>query len=213
MFTGIVIGMATVEALSGDDELSTLTISSGSLPDDISLPEDIGIGDSVCISGCCLTVTKIDGDNLSFEVMGETLRKTTLGERKPGDLVNIEPSMRPDTQMGGHVVSGHVDGIGEVVEISDTDDWHTISFRVPDEIKRLVSPKGSITIDGTSLTIIDVDDRPEGTVISIGVIPHTLTITTHGRLKVGDKVNMEADMLARYVLRLFDTMEEHPADS
>lgn len=201
MFTGIVIGMATVEGLSGDDELSTLTISTD------LLPADIGIGDSICISGCCLTVTKIDGPRLSFEVMGETLRKTTLGDRQPGDPVNIEPSMRPDTQMGGHIVSGHVDGIGQVVEIRDEDGWHTIYFRVPDAIKRLVSPKGSITIDGTSLTIIDVDDRPDGTVVSIGIIPHTSEVTTHGNLKVGDKVNMEADMLARYVLRLFETME------
>lgn len=202
MFTGIVIGMATVEGLTGDDELSTLTISSD------LLPADIGIGDSICISGCCLTVTKMGGGYLSFDVMGETLRKTTLGERKPGDLVNIEPSMRPDTQMGGHIVSGHVDGIGEVVDIRDEDGWHTIYFRVPDRIKRLVSPKGSITIDGTSLTIIDVDDWPDGTVVSVGVIPHTLAVTTHGKLQVGDAVNMEADMLARYVLRLFETMEE-----
>lgn len=201
MFTGIVLGMATVEGLTGDEELSTLTISTD------LLPPDIGIGDSVCISGCCLTVTSVEGHRLSFEVMGETLRKTTLGDRKPGDLVNIEPSMRPDTQMGGHIVSGHVDGIGEVVDIRDEDGWHTILFRVPDTIKRLVSPKGSITIDGTSLTIIDVDDQPEGTVVSIGIIPHTAAVTTHGALQVGDKVNMEADMLARYVLRLFDTME------
>lgn len=207
MFTGIVIGTATVDALSGDDELSTLTIRTDLLPD------DIGIGDSICISGCCLTVTRIAGDCLSFEVMGETLCKTTLGDRQPGDPVNIEPSMRPDMQMGGHVVSGHVDGIGEVVDIRDEDGWHTIFFRVPDKIKRLVSPKGSITIDGTSLTIIDVEDRPDGTVISIGIIPHTLAVTTHGKLQVGDKVNMEADMLARYVLRLFETMEPRTTDS
>lgn len=202
MFTGIVIGMATVERLEGHDELSTLTISTDCLPDDIQ------IGDSIALSGCCLTVTGLEDHLVQFEVMGETLRKTTLGLRQPGDQINIEPSMRPNTQMGGHVVSGHVDGVGEVVDIQDKDGWYTVFYRVPDAIKRLVSPKGSITIDGTSLTIIDVDDQPEGTVVSIGLIPHTLAATTHGQLAIGDKVNVEADMLARYVLRLFETMED-----
>lgn len=199
MFTGIVVGMATVESLTGSDELSTLTLSTD------RLPEDSQIGDSICISGCCLTITAHHDNQVSFEVMGETLRKTTLGIRQPGDQVNIEPALRPQSQLGGHIVSGHVDGIGEVVDITDKDGWHTVFFRVPDTIRRLVSPKGSITIDGTSLTIIDVEDRPDGTVISIGLIPHTLAVTTHGQLQVGDQVNMEADMLARYVQRLVET--------
>lgn len=199
MFTGIVVGMATVESLTGSDELSTLTLSTD------RLPEDSQIGDSICISGCCLTITAHHDNQVSFEVMGETLRKTTLGIRQPGDQVNIEPALRPQSQLGGHIVSGHVDGIGEVVDITDKDGWHTVFFRVPDAIRRLVSPKGSITIDGTSLTIIDVEDRPDGTVISIGLIPHTLAVTTHGQLQVGDQVNMEADMLARYVQRLVET--------
>ena len=199
MFTGIVVGMATVESLTGSDELSTLTLSTD------RLPEDSQIGDSICISGCCLTITAHHDNQVSFEVMGETLRKTTLGIRQPGDQVNIEPALRPQSQLGGHIVSGHVDGIGEVVDITDKDGWHTVFFRVPDAIRRLVSPKGSITVDGTSLTIIDVEDRPDGTVISIGLIPHTLAVTTHGQLQVGDQVNMEADMLARYVQRLVET--------
>ena len=199
MFTGIVVGMATVESLTGSDELSTLTLSTD------RLPEDSQIGDSICISGCCLTITAHHDNQVSFEVMGETLRKTTLGIRQPGDQVNIEPALRPQSQLGGHIVSGHVNGIGEVVDITDKDGWHTVFFRVPDTIRRLVSPKGSITIDGTSLTIIDVEDRPDGTVISIGLIPHTLAVTTHGQLQVGDQVNMEADMLARYVQRLVET--------
>ena len=199
MFTGIVVGMATVESLTGSDELSTLTLSTD------RLPEDSQIGDSICISGCCLTITAHHDNQVSFEVMGESLRKTTLGMRQPGDQVNIEPALRPQSQIGGHIVSGHVDGIGEVVDITDEDGWHTVFFRVPDAIRRLVSPKGSITIDGTSLTIIDVEDRPDGTVISIGLIPHTLAVTTHGQLQVGDQVNMEADMLARYVQRLVET--------
>ena len=199
MFTGIVVGMATVESLTGSDELSTLTLSTD------RLPEDSQIGDSICISGCCLTITAHHDNQVSFEVMGETLRKTTLGMRQPGDQVNIEPALRPQSQLGGHIVSGHVDGIGEVVDITDKDGWHTVFFRVPDAIRRLVSPKGSITVDGTSLTIIDVEDRPDGTVISIGLIPHTLAVTTHGQLQVGDQVNMEADMLARYVQRLVET--------
>ena len=142
MFTGIVVGMATVESLTGSDELSTLTLSTD------RLPEDSQIGDSICISGCCLTITAHHDNQVSFEVMGETLRKTTLGIRQPGDQVNIEPALRPQSQLGGHIVSGHVDGIGEVVDITDKDGWHTVFFRVPDTIRRLVSPKGSSLLMG-----------------------------------------------------------------
>ncbi|WP_336249657.1 riboflavin synthase [Stomatohabitans albus] len=199
MFTGIVSGMATVQHLSGDESLCTLTLSNEAIPSDVT------IGDSVCIAGCCLTVIERTDATVSFEVMGETVAKTTIGALQPGDRVNIECSLRPTTQMGGHMVSGHVDGIGEVRDIRENDGWKTIFFRVPDTIKRLVAPKGSITINGTSLTIIDVDDQPSGTVISIGFIPHTLATTTHGLLAVGDRVNMEADLLARYMLRLIET--------
>lgn len=201
MFTGIVLGMATVEDLSGTSELKTLTLRTHLLPDDIV------IGDSIAISGCCLTVITRKDDQFTFEVMGETLEKTTLGALRPGDQVNIEPAMRANTQMGGHMVSGHIDGIGEVVDIRDNDGWHTLYVRVPDEIRRLVSPKGCICIEGTSLTIIDVDDRADGTVISIGIIPHTSNVTTLGTVGVGDAVNMEADLLARYVWRLIETSQ------
>lgn len=199
MFTGLVSGMGTIDAISGSPELATFTITAP------QMAEDITIGDSIALSGVCMTVKTRDGDTFTFEAMGETLRKTTLGAKRPGDAINLEPSMRANTQMGGHIVSGHVDGMGEVVKIVQEDGWRTIHFRVPDTIRRLVSPKGAVTIDGTSLTIIDVIDRDDETVITIGLIPHTLAVTTHGQLAVGDKVNMEADMLARYVLRLNNT--------
>ena len=158
----------------------------------------IAIGDSISVQGVCLTVTRKEGSRFFADVSRETLAKTTLGARAVGARVNFEPSLRAGDQLGGHLVSGHVDAVTRLVGLSqDARSWR-MRFALPAELTRFVAPKGSICIDGVSLTVNEVDGREFG----VNIIPHTHQVTTLGELRVGDEVNVEIDQIARYLDRL-----------
>ena len=157
-----------------------------------------GIGDSIAINGVCLTVVNREESLLRFELSPETIAKTNLGLLKKNDLVNAEPSLRLGDVLGGHLVQGHVDAIGELVSRKKEGEWETFCFSMPEETAKFVANKGSITVDGVSLTVVDAGmDR-----FTVALIPHTLAETNLGAMQPGTKVNLESDMLARYVQRI-----------
>lgn len=164
---------------------------------DESIAHRSAIGDSIAINGCCLTVVDIAGDTLAFDAGEETLSRTNLGQTQAGDTVNLETSLKLGDDLGGHLVTGHIDGVATVDQRMDDADWSTFWFRVPAELTRQMASKGSVAVDGVSLTLVDVEqDR-----FSVALIPHTLKVTTLGARKVGDRVNIETDVLAKYVER------------
>lgn len=194
MFTGLVQMIGTVRELTPRSQSKVLTIAA-------SLSErDRVLGASVAISGVCLTVTRADERGFSAEAAFETLAKTTLGALSVGDAVNLEPALRMGDALGGHLVSGHVDGCGAVRSLERRGDAIKIWFNAPAELVPFIASKGSICVDGVSLTVNEVDARG----FSVGVIPHTLAVTTLGARAVGDAVNLEVDVLARYVARLLE---------
>jgi len=193
MFTGIVQAVGRISRLEprgGDVEL---VVETGGL--------DVGrceVGDSIAVSGACLTATRIEPGSFVADVSRETLDKTILGGLVPGDPVNLELALRAGQPLGGHYVTGHVDGVAEVVDVTeDARSWR-VRFRVPASLARYIAPKGSATIDGVSLTINEVQDQ----VFGVNLIPHTLEVTTLGTLVPGRRVNLEVDIIARYVERL-----------
>ncbi len=192
MFTGIIQGVAKVsEILVGADSRELV----------IEFPELDGpaeLGESIAIDGCCLTVTKFEGLTLNFQAGSETLAKTTLGDYVVGQSVNFERAMRMTDRLGGHIVSGHVDCVGSVRSRFDHDDWSDIAFQIPNAFLGQLVPKGSITVNGVSLTVVDVIED----CFSVALIPHTLAVTNLGKLAVGTKVNLETDVIAKYVQRL-----------
>lgn len=193
MFTGIVssIGrLRTAEPIGGDMRLH---FDAGGLELD-----DVAIGDSIAVAGTCLTVVALDARGFAADVSQETLGLTTLGALRQGAAVNLEKALRYADRLGGHLVSGHVDGIGQIVEIRPDARSTRWSFETPAALARYIAPKGSICIDGTSLTVNEVDGKRFG----VNLIPHTLAHTTFGERAVGDPVNLEVDMIARYVERL-----------
>ena len=153
------------------------------------------LGDSIAINGCCLTVVEVSGNLLSFEAGGETLSKTNLANFESGTRVNLERALRAGDRLGGHYVSGHVDGLGKVAERKDEGEWSEIRFSVARELTTQMASKGSITVEGVSLTLVDVGDC----YFTVALIPHTLQVTTLGLLGVGGVVNIETDILAKYV--------------
>ena len=194
MFTGIVetTGHLTrIEPRGGDVRL---VIDAGALG-----LADVAIGDSIAVSGVCLTVIEMDGNAFAVDVSSETLSRTSLGALNVGTRVNLEKAMRLSDRLGGHLVAGHVDGLAHVVAIEPDARSQRWTFELPPELARYAAPKGSIAIDGVSLTINEVDGRRFG----VNLIPHTIDVTTLGDRKVGDAVNIEVDLVARYVERLF----------
>jgi riboflavin synthase len=187
VFTGIVVEQGVVEAPAPALVLSSELVSS-----------DVAIGDSVAVDGCCLTVTAIDGRRLRFDAVPETLDRTTLGDRVAGDVINLEPALRVGDRMGGHWVQGHVDGVGRVGSLTPNGNAVEIWFEAPPAVLRYVIEKGSIAVNGVSLTVTGFDDRGFG----VSLIPHTLEATNFGRLQPGDRVNLEADLFGKYVERL-----------
>jgi riboflavin synthase len=155
------------------------------------------VGDSIALNGCCLTVVAVDSGRLSFQAGEETLSRTNLGQLGRGDVVNMERSLRAGDAMGGHYVTGHVDSVGTVDSRRDDGDWCAMWFRAPAPQLQQMASKGSVAVDGVSLTIVDVESRR----FSVALIPHTLRVTTLGRRQVGDLVNIETDVLAKYVQR------------
>ncbi|WP_312594637.1 riboflavin synthase [Brevundimonas sp.] len=195
MFTGIVTDIGRVRDVLATDrdrryEIETAWDTAG-----------IDLGASISHAGCCLTVTEKGAGWFAVEVSNETLSKTTLGSWAAGDSVNLERAAKLGDEMGGHVVSGHVDGLGRVVSITPEGGSHRIAVEAPSPLHRYIAAKGSITVDGVSLTVNAV----EGQVFWLNIIPHTWTVTTLGGLKVGDPVNLEIDMLARYLARWQET--------
>ena len=158
------------------------------------------IGDSICINGCCLTIIEQSPRQWVFQAGPETLRRTNLNHLAVGDVVNLERSLPPDGRLGGHVVQGHVDGQGRVARIDTGGEWVDMTFEAPPDLTRLMVEKGSVAVDGVSLTVVSVTD----TACSVSLIPHTLAVTTLGRRCVGDAVNLEADILGKYVAKLID---------
>jgi riboflavin synthase len=167
---------------------------------------DVGHGDSIAVSGVCLTVVERDGDSFTVDVMDETLRRSTIGRLTPGDEVNLERSVTPSTRLGGHIVQGHVDGTGTVVQRTEHPAYDEIRIRADARIARYLAAKGSVAVDGISLTVIDVVDltgrNDHGVEFGIGIIPETRSATTLGAATVGTVVNLEVDVMAKYVERL-----------
>jgi riboflavin synthase len=199
MFTGIITDIGEIVAIEtrGDTRLVVATRYD---------PETIAIGASIACAGCCLTAVETgrlrDGRGFfAIDASVETLAHTTIGSWKVGTKMNLERPLKVGDELGGHVVSGHVDDVGEIVSILPEGDSLRFRFRVAPEIARFIAPKGSVSIDGTSLTVNEVDDNEFG----VNVIPHTQAATTWGKAKAGDRVNVEIDMLARYVARLSET--------
>lgn len=198
MFTGIVAAVGRIEAVEslGADAGLRLTVDAGAL--DL---HDVAIGDSIAIQGACMTAIAIEGSRFKVEVSRESLDKTT-GLGAPGE-VNLEKALRLADRLGGHLVSGHVDGLGEVVHFAPVGESWRLDIRVPAQISKYLAYKGSVTVNGTSLTVNSVKDLPEGPcVISINLIPHTIQATTLKHLKPGVHVNLEIDLIARYVERM-----------
>ncbi len=205
MFTGIVATMGAVLERSENSGGCRLRVAAGGL--DLA---DVEIGHSIAVNGCCLTVVELHGDSFVADVSKETLRCTTLGALAPGRRVNLELAMRLGDRLGGHLVSGHVDGLGELLRRESAGDNLRLQFRAPASLARYIAPKGSICIDGTSLTVNQVD----GAEFSVNIIPHTRAETIIGQYREGQQVNLEADLLARYLERLMQgNGEERAANS
>ncbi|KWR78696.1 riboflavin synthase [Cupriavidus sp. IDO] len=204
MFTGIVAAVGRIETVTplgaGADAGVRLRIASGEL--DLS---DVIIGDSIAIQGACMTVVALAADGFDVEVSRESLDKTVGLER--AGRVNLEKALRLADRLGGHLVSGHVDGLGEVVHFAPVGESHELRIRAPRELGRYLAYKGSVVVNGVSLTVNRVSDEADGCVFSINLIPHTVEVTTLQELKPGARVNLEIDLIARYVERMLSTAQ------
>jgi riboflavin synthase len=201
MFTGLVECLAEVAAVVAEPPGVRFVIR------EPKIAAATTIGASIALNGCCLTVVAIEGDCVSFQAGEETLSRTNLGELVASSRVNLERSLRMGDEIGGHLVTGHIDGVGTVDRRLDDADWCTMWFRFPASLGGQIASKGSIAVDGVSLTLVDVEDER----FSVALIPHTLTVTTLGRRRIGDNVNLETDVLAKYVERQVKTSLERKA--
>src|SRR4051795_6762196 len=192
MLTGIVEELGTVAAIEDQGDAIRLGISAA------TVLEGTGLGDSISVNGCCLTITTYDADTWTADVMQETLDKTSLHGVRPGDAVNLERAVTADKRLGGHIVQGHVDGVGTVVSRTPSEHWEVVEIAMPEPLTRYLVDKGSITVDGVSLTVVEAGtDR-----FTVSLIPETLARTTLGTRQPGDRVNLEVDVIAKYVERL-----------
>jgi riboflavin synthase len=198
MFTGIVEELGTVAALEDQGDALRLTIAA------TTVLEDVKHGDSIAVNGCCLTVTDTDGATWTADVMQETLDKTSLRGVAPGDVVNLERAVTPQTRLGGHIVQGHVDGVGRIVARTPSEHWEVVEISLPAELARYVVDKGSMAVDGVSLTVVEAGDAS----FTVSLIPETLARTTLGRKISGDLVNLETDIIAKHVERLLGSRTE-----
>jgi riboflavin synthase len=193
LFTGIIEELGEVVRRTESSDDSALIAVRGPL-----VTTDARRGDSIAVNGVCLTVVDVADDTFTADVMGETLHRSALGTLRPGDVVNLERAVTPATRLGGHLVQGHVEGVGEILGREPAQQWETVRFGLPPQLARYVAEKGSIAVDGVSLTVVAVDDDW----FSVGLIPTTLKLTTLGHKRVGDPVNIEVDVVAKYVERL-----------
>ena len=207
MFTGIVEELGRVVRLETIEDCARLTVEAPTVTQDASL------GDSISVNGCCLTVAAMHGNTFTADLMAETLTRTTLGSQAPGDPVNLERALRATDRLGGHIVQGHVDATAEVLDRSHGEHWDLLRVGLPQEIARYVAVKGSVALDGVSLTVVDVEDAQHnapdaspkpgaGASLSVGLIPETLRRTTLGTRRPGERVNLEVDVMAKYAERL-----------
>ena len=192
MFTGIIKGLGTIKEISHKKNLIVLKV------DTKKLFRQIGIGDSIAVNGVCLTVIKNSATEFTADVSGETLSRTTWGRRRAGDAVNLETALTLSTPLGGHLVSGHVDGVGTVVDRREQGRSEQFRIKVPDGLSRYIAEKGSICVDGVSLTVNTV----QAAEFTVNIIPHSFVETTLSSLQDGSEVNLEVDILARYLERL-----------
>jgi riboflavin synthase len=191
MFTGLIQRLAEVAAVIPEGPGVRLVVR------EPAIAAAANMGDSVAVNGCCLTVVEVSDGTISFQAGEETLSRTNLGELRPGSRVNLETSLRAGDPLGGHYVTGHIDAVGTLDERRDDADWSTMWFRVAATLMRQIASKGSVAVDGVSLTVVDVESER----FSVALIPHTLAMTTLGTRRAGDRVNLETDVLAKYVAR------------
>jgi riboflavin synthase len=200
VFTGIVEELGSVKAIESLHDSVRLTIR-GPL-----VISDAVLGDSICVSGVCLTVTALDEDSFSADVMAQTLTMSALGDLNLDSKVNLERALQAGARLGGHIVQGHVDGVGVISSRTHSENWDVVRIALPDSISRYVAARGSITVDGVSLTVSNV--AADGTWFEISLIPTTLEVTTLGFKNAGDKVNLESDILARHIERLLQVSND-----
>lgn len=194
LFTGLVEELGIIQQIQVKENSADITVGAS------RVTTEVQIGDSIAINGCCLTVIEIEAKSVTFQAGAETLSRTNLGKLKPGSAVNLERSLQVGQRMGGHYVSGHVDAIGTVDERINDGEWTEFWIKVPSDLTRQMASKGSVTVDGVSLTLVAVElDR-----FSVALIPHTLLVTTLGKRSIGDTVNIETDLLAKYVQQQMD---------
>jgi riboflavin synthase len=201
MFTGIVEELGEVVAIESVGDAARLTVRGPRVVSD-AVP-----GASIAVNGCCLTVVEHDDESFRVDVMRESLDRTALGALEPGSPVNLERAVAAGTRLGGHIVQGHVDGTGTIIDRESSQHWDVVTVALPDELARYVALKGSITVDGVSLTVSAVQDAKgdgTGATFSVSLIPTTLAVTTLGHKQIGDQVNLEVDVIAKYVERLLD---------
>jgi riboflavin synthase len=198
VFTGIVEELGEVISIDAHSDSAVLTVGAS------KIAEDLTHGASIAVNGVCLTVIGWTQyaplEHIAFDVMGETLRRSVIGDLKPGDQVNLERAAKVDSRLDGHIVQGHVDGSGSVVSRTPGDAWEAVRFALPSELSRYVAEKGSVAVDGVSLTVSGVGDDW----FEVGLIPETLRSTTLGAKAPGERVNLEVDVLAKYVERLLE---------
>jgi riboflavin synthase len=202
MFTGIVEELGTVAGVEDQGDAIRLTIHAEHVLSDVRL------GDSIAVNGCCLTVAERDGDTWTADVMQETLDKTSLAGVRPGDRVNLERAVTPTTRLGGHLVLGHVDAVGVVRRRTPSEHWEVVEVEMPPELGRYLVDKGSVSVDGVSLTVVEAG--ADGFTVSL--IPETLARTTLGSRQPGDRVNLEVDVLAKHVEKLLAAQSAHRKD-
>lgn len=200
MFTGIVLAIGTIVDIVQQQGDSRFKISVGKLP-----IEQVKPGDSIAVNGVCLTATAIGDNYFCADVSRETLSHTGLQVAEVGTSVNLELALTPSTRMGGHIVSGHIDGVGIIIDKRADARCYRFIINVPDQLQKYIAPKGSICVEGISLTINAVNDTQFG----INIVPHTMQSTTFGRLEVGNQVNLEVDILARYMESLMQDKRQH----
>jgi len=196
VFTGLIECVGEVMRIERDQDDARLIVRA-----DLPEPKDMAVGDSIAVNGVCLTVVEITGRMFSFDVSAETLACTTCGELNAGRIVNLERALLPSTRLGGHIVSGHVDGIGQIVAIRPRGESRVLRIRVPEGLSRYIASKGSVTIDGISLTVNAVDCAE----FEVNIIPHTMEKTHLAAIGEGSRLNIEVDIVARYLERLLET--------
>jgi riboflavin synthase len=192
MFTGIVEELGVVDGLADQGDAIRLSVRAP------HVTVDAALGDSIAVDGCCLTVAERELETFTADVMRETLQKTTLGDLVPGARVNLERAVTPQTRLGGHIVQGHVDDTGRLRSRTPSEHWELVEIALSPAVVRYLVPQGSVTVDGISLTVVDVDDES----FTVSLIPETLARTTLGLKQPGDRVNLEVDVIAKYVERL-----------